>query len=309
MELNKKIDEELRLKFLKLYEDFSKKSTPEELKYIASQIRPDLIKNGNSSFSKNYEFGNYRFNLNIDYTKGSKQPYFSDIYFTELFRDPEEHVNIPVKIIDEEIDINYLLSIITHEIRHLYDILHIINEYEVIEFYKGLQLEPFKKTPYNKFTNYVYLCLEHELIARHNMLYSMFRWLNVTDKKELYKLYLKTYSYESLTQLENFNHINFIAQFNEKSLIFYTNEFIKNVAKETNFCNNKEDLIHFYKKWSDFFKEKSTEYLNYVDDMLNDIIQDIQNDKTFENKFWEYNEYNINGAYKIFKEFYNQIFK
>lgn len=309
MELNKKIDEELRLKFLKLYEDFSKKSTPEELKYIASQIRPDLIKNGNSSFSKNYEFGNYRFNLNIDYTKGSKQPYFSDIYFTELFRDPEEHVNIPVKIIDEEIDINYLLSIITHEIRHIYDIFNIANEYEVVDFYKKMKIQIFKNTPYETFTHYIYLSLEHELIARHNMLYPLYRWLEVTDKNKLYQLYSETYSYKSLIQLENFNHTNFIAQFNDENLIFYTNEFIKNIANENNFCKNKEDLINYYKKWSDFFKEKSKEYLNYIDDMLNDIIQDIQNDKTFENKTWEYNEYNINGAYKIFKEFYKEIFQ
>ena len=41
MNLNIKINEQLRLKFLKLYEDFSKKSTPDELKYIASKIRPD----------------------------------------------------------------------------------------------------------------------------------------------------------------------------------------------------------------------------------------------------------------------------
>ena len=92
-------------------------------------------------------------------------------------------------------------------------------------------------------------------------------------------------------------------------MIFYTNEFIKNFARENNFCKNKLDLIDYYKKWSDFFKSKSDEYLNYVDEMLNDIINDIENNKIFENKIWEYNEYNINGSFKIFKEFYNKIFK
>ena len=30
--------------------------------------------------------------------------------------------------------------------------------------------------------------------------------------------------------------------------------------------------------------------------------------KIYESKTWEYNEYKINGAYKIFKQFYNKIF-
>jgi hypothetical protein len=136
----------------------------------------------------------------------------------------------------------------------------------------------------------------------------MFRWLEIIDKNQLYDLYQKTFSYESLIKLQKFNHSEFINEFNEKDLIYYTNEFIKNIANDTNFCKNYSDLIIYYKKWEDFFKNKSTEYLNYVDSMLEEIINDIENNKTFESKNWEYNEYKISGAYKIFKEFYKQVF-
>lgn len=303
------MNENLRLKYLELYENFSKKSIPEELKYIASQIRPDLIKNGNNSFEKFYSFGSYKFNLIVNYIKGEKEPYFSDLNFTELFQNPFATLDIPVKVKDENIDIDYLLSVITHEIRHIYDIFNIENDYEVLEFYKGMQLQIFRDTFFQKFTNYIYLCLEYELIARHNMLYPLFRWTEVTNKKELYNLYLETYSYESLLQLQNFDSNNFVDKFIEEDLIIYTNSFIKEIASETNFCSNKLDLINFYKKWEIFFKEKSKEYLDYVDNMFDEIINDIKNDKFNENKIWEYNEYRVNGAYKIFKEFYRKLFE
>ena len=302
------MNERLRLLYLKMYEDFSKKSIPEELKYIASQIRPDLINNGNKSFEKNYIFGSYKFNLIIDYIKGYREPYFSNLDFTEIFQTPYTILDIPVKVKDQNIDIDYLLSVIIHEVRHIYDIFNIESEYEVLDFYKGMQLQIFKNSSYQIFTNVIYLSLEHELIARHNMLYPSYRWLKITDKNKLDELYLKSYSYKSLIQLQNFDYIKFINKFKEEDLIIYTNEFIKIVAKETNFCNNKSDLISFYKKWSDFFKDKSNEYLKYVDNMLEEIITDIKNNHVFENKNWEYNEYIINGSYKIFKQFYNKIF-
>ena len=296
-----KIKNEFRLKFLSLYEDLSKKSIPEELKHMSSIIQEDLIENENNSFNKYYEFGSYQFNVIVDYKKGNKQAYYSNINIDKIFQNPEEIVDIVVKVIDNEIDITYLLSVIIHEIRHIYDLYNIIYEYDVKDFHKELDIQKFKGTDYFNFTNLIYLSLEHELIARHNMLYTMFRWSKITDKNELLKLYKKLFVYESLVQLKNFNSINFVNNFNENDLLDFTNFFIKDVARETNFCKNKYDLIDFYKKWEEFFIKKSIEFLNYVDSMFDEIISDITNNKTYEKINYSYNEYCISEQKKYLK--------
>ena len=158
------LNEQLRLKYLHLFENFNKKSIPEELKYIASNVRPDLVKNGDNSFQKNYNFGSYKFNLIVNYKYGNKLPYFSNLKFSDVFNNPFSILDIPVEVQDIHIDINYLLSIITHEVRHIYDIFNIDSDYEVFDFYKNMQLSSYKGTEYQKFTSFIYLCLEHELI-------------------------------------------------------------------------------------------------------------------------------------------------
>ena len=80
------MDEKLRLRYLELYEDFSKKSIPEELKYIFNQIRPDLIKNGNNSFSKNYIILGFDLNIIVDYKCGDKKPYYSNIDIYKIIK-------------------------------------------------------------------------------------------------------------------------------------------------------------------------------------------------------------------------------
>ena len=295
--------------YVKLFENFGKKEIPEELIYITNIIRKDIVSNGNISFIKKYEFGSYIFQINIEYEKSNIINYSSEIdilsILINLIND-NYVVQIPIKINDININYDKTLSIITHELRHLYDILNISeNKYEIKDFYKKRNLYLFKDSKYEKFTFQIYLSLEHEMIARNNMIYPCFRWSGETDKNKIIEKYKKTYTYTSLKDLSNFNHLNFISKYKEEELIDFTNKFIEFVAEENNFCHNKQDLIIFYNNWETFFKEKSIEYIKYGFNEINKVYDDIITNKIYEknNNLISYDGLNFNIAEKIFTIF------
>ncbi len=262
------------MKYIKIYDDFNIKSITDEIKYISSIILKDLIKNGNNSFYKKYEFGSYIFTLDIKYKKKDKEPYESRINLYDiLFNNNVENITIPIIVNDESIDFNYLISVISHEIRHIYDIFTINNEYEGEEFVKELTLNKYKKTNYYNFTYLIYISLEHELIARNNMLYTYLRWRNI-NKTDLIKLYEDSYINKSLNLLNNFNTVDFVNNF-KGNLLKITNDFITDFAKNENICNN-DNLVEYYKKWEKFFKLKYNEYNIEANNTIDEIINDVE---------------------------------
>ena len=69
--------------------------------------------------------------------------------------------------------------------------------------------------------------------------------------------------------------------------------------------NNENDLYIYYKKWSEFFIEKSNEFALYVDDLLDDVINDVMNNKVYERMcgYISYNEDICNNVVsKIFEK-------
>ena len=143
----------------------------------------------------------------------------------------------------------------------------------------------------SKFINLVYLSLEHELIARHNMIYEMFRWKNIVDKGKLVDLFEKSYINQALQQLKNFSYLEIL---NEPDLYNFTIEFSKNIGD-----NFDGDLQKYYLNWEFLFKQKSDLFLSYVDSMIDDVISDIKNNKIYERNnigFISYNE-SIGGNY------------
>ena len=269
---------------IKTFEDFNQKSIPNELKAISYKIRNDVINNGNNSFNKNYDIG-VSINIIINFEQGNKKPYYSSINIYDILSNVEPII-IEVQVEDNTIDINYLMSIISHELRHVYDIFTVADDSEIEDFKKSLYIKNLKnKNKY--FLDLVYISLEHELITYYNMLYELYRWIGITDKKELYKIFKTSYTYKALQKLKDFNSNNFL----KDDVLDFTKEFSDKIGDEFN-----GDLKEYYKKWELFFHKKSNDFSSYTDSMLDDIISDIENNKIY--KLYK-NRYNPNT--EIFK--------
>jgi hypothetical protein len=279
-------------KYIKLFEDFSEKSYPQLIKKVCLVIRKDIESNGDKSFKKVYNIDGLNILININFRVGNKQPYYSNINIYDIIRGIEPHL-IEFSITDLEIDLNYLMGIISHEIRHIYDILTTVDDLDFKDFLKSKVITEYKKEGINKdFINLVYLSLEHEMISRHNMLYEMFRWQGITDKTDLYKLFEKSYTYEALNKLKTFD-INILIKSDD--IYDFTDRFSRSIGDEFD-----GDILKYYNRWNDFFIKKSDEFLNYVDSMLDDTIDDIKNDRIFERMcgYISYNEDIGNNVYK-----------
>ena len=286
-------------KYIKLFEDFNNKSFPNILKKICLIIRKDIINNGNNIFEKEYNIDNFNIIIKVNYKKAEKQPYYSNINIYDVTSNinNDNPVLILINVSDLEIDINYLMSIISHEIRHIYDIYTTEEDDDVSDFLKSISVTKFKGR--NEFINLVYLSLEHELIARHNMLYELYRWINIIDKQKLLEIFKESYVYTALQNLKMFDHDKFTQ--NNKDIQNFTIEFSKSINDD--FDGNIEK---YYDKWETFFHKKSDEFLNYVDKMLDDIIDDIKNDRIYE-RLCGYISYNEDINSNVSKNTFNNI--
>ena len=269
-------------KYRLVMESLNEKTFPNQLKKISNILRKDLLSNGDSSFSKSYDINDITFKLNVIYKNGQREPYYSSINIYSLIEDPYSEVPLNIYVTDTSIDFNYLLSIISHEIRHIYDILTASEDYEFNSFLNSMYVSKYKTSIYSEFIHLFYLSLEHELIARNNMLFDQMRWINITDKNKLYDIFKESFVYKSLMDLDNFDYMNFCKSKDYNSLLKFTNEFSKDI-KYGVVCNTPDDVINFYKGWCDKFKEKSKEFLVYVDEMIDDIINDIEHNIIHEN--------------------------
>lgn len=270
---------------IKLFEDFNYRSNPEIIKKICNIIRKDIINNGDKSFSKNYNIDDLNIDLVLDFNFNKKMPYYSNVNIYDIINGVEP-ILLRVMVVDQTIDVDYLMSIVSHEIRHIWDVYTVSSDYEIDDFKKSIAITKFKKTgKMSKFINLVYLSLEHELIARHNMIYEMFRWKDITDKNRLLELFEGSYINKALQQLKNFSYSEIIG---ESDLYDFTIEFSKNIGDTFD-----GDLERYYKNWEYIFKQKSDLFLSYVDEMLDEVIDDIKNNKVYERNnigFISYNE-------------------
>ena len=285
------------VKYIKLFEDFSEKSYPQLIKKVCLIIRRDIEINGDKSFNKVYNIDGLNILINIHFRLDNKQPYYSNVNIYDVISGKEPNL-IDISVTDLSIDLNYLMGIISHEIRHIYDILTTVDDLDVKDFLKSRVITEYKRDGVNKeFINLVYLSLEHEMIARNNMLYEMFRWQGISDKEMLYKLFEKSYTYDALKQLNSFDFRKMVELDN---IIDFTYRFSKSIGDEFD-----GDLLKYYSNWNDFFIKKSDEFLSYVDSMLDDVIDDIKNNRIYERLcgFISYNEDIGMGTYeKLFNE-------
>jgi len=269
---------------------------PEDIKNIISYIEEDL-KNVDSSCVVYLDLRKYGLldniaNVHINFIEDDeKSVYYSNVNIYDLLYRNRENIIIPIEIYDKKIDKNKLISVVAHEIRHIYDIYTIENDSDMLDFVKSLYVSIIKKdidNRYDKFLYLVYLTLEHELIARYTMLYAQFRNCDCS-KDELYKLFESSYLYKFFESLKDFDPNEFIDQFSDISdLLNFTKLFNQYFNGEE--CHDKKDLIEYYNKWNKFFKLKYKEYIEKSYKELDDISSKTIKEIFYYDKYSSYNE-------------------
>ena len=277
-----------------LIESMNERTIPEILKNISIKLKSDLS-NNISNFNKSYDIESFSFTIKINCNKNG---YYSNIDLLKIINDMS--INIPIEIdIPINYDIDYVVATAIHEIRHIYDIYTVNSENDMASFINDYYIRELKIGNYTNFINLIYLSLEHELIARNNMIYPYVGLKNIT-KEETVKIVRTSFLWKSLDLLNSFDHMIFINSMNIDELIKITNIFINDVAKDYKICNNKSDIIRFYKKWEEYFKNISIEWKNEMNKEI---------DKIYEFKRYSQNENIIGGVERLFLEIYNKIIK
>ena len=286
MELNKN----LWLKFIKTYESFNKE-IPNELKKLFNEVR-QIIGNPTESFKKYIDLKTLGFcdlvmeldikfeQLNSGISYDDKDiVYYSNININDIVLG-KITTKLPIIIKDIQLNVDKLCSVISHEIRHIYDIYTINDESDMNSFKKSLYYSLLKEQENDKdFSNFldmIYLSLDHELIARNTMMWEMFSYCKCS-KDELYSLYHQSYMYKSFDILKSFDYTNII---NVPNIIQKVNIFINYFGG--NLCTDNNDILIFFKNWKKYFITKSDEYITEGYKILDDIltINEFKNNKS-----------------------------
>ncbi|MCK9446653.1 hypothetical protein M0Q50_07305 [bacterium] len=282
-----KINKNNWLSYLKTYEDFNK-NIPDVLKKLFKDIK-DIIGTQTDSFEKSINLNDLNFcdiiiNIKVNFNKlNNNKPYhkkdiiyYSNININDLIEN-KDIIDIPINISDVNINMNKLISVISHEIRHIYDVYTINDESDMESFIRTLYYNKLSKSENNNdfkyFLHLVYLSLEHELIARNTMIYEMFIECNCS-KEELIKLFEDSYIYESFIKLNDFNYTNLI---NIPNIIEKVNDFINYFGG--NICQNNDDVILFFTNWKEYFKNKSDEYIIESYKIIDNVFNMIKENK------------------------------
>lgn len=284
------------LNYIKMYEDFNV-VIPDGLKEIFKYIR-NIVGEQKTSFTKRVNLTDLGFTdieiiIDVDFEK-VKGPgpyerhniiYYSNIDIYDLFDKDNSTIYIPIKIRDIWINQDKMFSVISHEIRHIYDIYNVdaIN-YDIImdsflNTHKYIALKNNETSKDFKYFLYiVYLTLEHELIARTTMIYEMFINCNCS-KEELYRMFEESFIYDSFNVIDGFNYDNLI---NSNNIINKINDFINLFGGIA--CGSNNDVIQFFQNWDKFFKEKSEQYKKEGYHVLDDLFDVIKENYSFDNR-------------------------
>jgi hypothetical protein len=269
MLIDKNKNKQLSLPYIKTFEDFNVKIT-DDLKEVFNGVRK-IIGEPKDSFNvkidlKQFNFCDTILEIEVVFNplrNGDKSYqdkdiiYYSYINIYDLLM-CKQLIKIPVRIDDIHINIDKLVSTISHEIRHIYDVYTINDESDMKSFVDSYNYGIVKRgESNNEFLNFlflVYLSLEHELIARNTMIWEMFKNCHCS-KEELINLYQKSSIYNSFISLDQFNYNEVIKV---PDILKKVNNFIFYFKGED--CNDINDVEKFFKNWQSYFIEKSTKY-------------------------------------------------
>ena len=127
-----------------------------------------------------------------------------------------------------------LYSVISHELKHVYDLYHDINtkSFDNYTGYFGIENKYKDDELFSNILHLCYLGTIHELEARNSMIYNKLRWLKTYDKKQLHNEFKKTYTYREILELKNFNHKKLIELCDKTELFNFTKDLIKMFYKQ-----------------------------------------------------------------------------
>lgn len=243
-------------------------------------------------FTKNY----LGVDIEISISYGVNSEYYANV---NLFGYKENKYSIPI-FIPMNYDLDYLISSIIHEIRHIIDFNDYSIDAELSSFKMALNLDRFNDIRnYKEFHNAFYLSMEHELVARNNQIYPFVKFKKV-DKNRSLSLLKSTFIWKSMDILNNFDVDKFMNKFKVDDLMDITNNFIENIFFQSdNKIENERELKHFYIICDKYFKAVGKEWkLNMLAEF---------------NKIYDSNQSNLNklpnSKYTSFiNELYTKIF-
>lgn len=253
-----------------------------DLKNLSSELTNELL-SVTLPYSKLLSFGG----IEIDLVIKKSGNYYSNIdWFKFLNGDYEIVINVI-----EDYDINYVVSMIIHEIRHMIDFSDENLNSGLSSFDIDRNLRKYNINNFHDFFTLVYISLEHELVARNNQIYPYIKFKNLT-KEESLEILKSSFIWKSIEALRNFDYNGFISKFNESDLINITNGFIRDCLydKESSVVD-REDLLNFYRIWNEYFKEVSEKWEKLLFrevEMVYERKVNLQNNdyKKFINKIW-----------------------
>lgn len=239
-------------------------------------------------FVKKYKIFGLLFKISIS----NDNSYSSYIDWNKFMNEVYE---IDIKVPDNY-DLNYLVSTLIHELRHIIDFSDGAKSSGLSSFLMDIHLRNFNIGLFSDFYYLVYLVLEHELLARNNQIYPYIKFKTLSKQQSM-DILKKSFIWKSLQHLNNFNSLSFIDKFKIDDLIEKTNLFIRVVLHDKlTLIEDKKDLLDFYNIWEQHFKEISKKW-NSI------LISEV--DRIYERKMWIFNEGIKSTAQKILNEKWN----
>ena len=224
---------------------------PGDLKDLSYELTKELsgIK---LPYTKLLNFGGIEVDIKI--TQSSRN--YSNVDWVKFLRGDYEIV----LEVEQNYDINYTISTIIHEIRHMIDFTDETLNSSLSSFDIDRNLRKYNIDIFNEFYILVYISLEHELVARNNQIYPYIKFKNLEKSKSL-QILKQSFIWKALDMLNGFDYKNFINKFDEKILIGVTNNFIKECLYDNeSTIENIDDVLSFYKIWYEYFKETSDKW-------------------------------------------------
>jgi len=249
---------------------------PGDLKNLSNELSTELC-NINLPYSKLIVFGGIEIDVNI--VKSNR--YYSNVNWFKFLKGDYE---IIIET-EEDYDINYVVSTIIHEMRHMIDFTDENLNSGLSSFDFELNLRKYNIDNYNTFFILVYISLEHELIARNNQIYPYIKFKKIKQEESL-QILKSSFIWKALDMLNTFDYNNFINAFDSDTLMKITNSFIKECLYDNDTrIETHDDIINFYKVWDVYFKETSSKWKDILLSEVNKVYE-----RKVNNNFIDYKE-------------------
>lgn len=219
----------------------------------------------------------------------NKTAYHSSVPSSEILNSVINNVKLSfilnIDVIDN-FDKDYVISIIIHEIRHIYDMYTITKKKHFYSFTRDLKIQLTKEKidddKYSEFLNCIYYSLLHELVARNNQVYPILKNKKIT-KDESYEMIKSTFIYSTFQYLNSFDSKKFVSSFSRDDLSDFTNIF------NSIYCNSDKEIKNideYYHKWELFFKKTQDRWFNEMKLEIDKIYETNESDhQIIENEF------------------------